>query len=98
MRIENRSIELHSRGDADVIDITRAVIEEVGASGITNGLVTIFCPSSTSGLTTLEFEQGCVQDLQRLFDEITNPSRQYAHNARWGDGNGHSHVRSALIA
>jgi secondary thiamine-phosphate synthase enzyme len=56
-----------------------------------------FCPSSTSALTTLEFEPGCVRDLQRLFDEIASPKREYAHNARWGDGNGHSHVRAALL-
>ena len=64
---------------------------------LADGTITIFTPSATSALTTLEFESGCVRDFQRLFDEIANPDREYAHNARWGDGNGHSHVRAALL-
>jgi len=48
-------------------------------------------------LTTIEYESGCVSDLRRLFDEIVDPNRHYTHNARWGDGNGHSHVRAALL-
>jgi secondary thiamine-phosphate synthase enzyme len=59
--------------------------------------VIVFCPSSTSALTTIEFESGCISDLCRLFDEIVDPTRPYAHNARWGDGNGHAHVRAALL-
>jgi secondary thiamine-phosphate synthase enzyme len=61
------------------------------------GTVTLFTPSSTSALTTIEYESGCIQDLQRLFDEIIDPQKHYSHNARWGDGNGHSHVRAALL-
>jgi secondary thiamine-phosphate synthase enzyme len=57
----------------------------------------IFSPSSTSGLTTIEYESGCVADLQRLFDELIPPERDYRHNLRWGDGNGHSHLRAALL-
>jgi secondary thiamine-phosphate synthase enzyme len=59
--------------------------------------VTIFCPSSTSALTTIEYESGCISDLRRLFDEIVDPSREYRHNERWHDGNGHAHVRAALL-
>jgi len=69
----------------------------VGRSGLQHGIATIFCPSSTSGVTTIEYESGCLHDLQRLFDEIVNPDRHYAHDARWHDGNGHSHVRAALL-
>lgn len=97
MTVQTLSIELQTEGDADILDITKRVAEAVNESGISDGVVTIFCPSATSGVTTLEYESGCVQDLRRLFDEIVNPSREYAHNARWGDGNGHSHVRAALL-
>ena len=69
----------------------------VTGSGLANGTVTVFCPSATSAVTTLEYESGCISDLQRLFDEIVDPARHYAHNARWGDGNGHSHVQAALM-
>jgi len=97
MSVVTQTIELRTSGDADVRDITRQLAEAVSASGLTNGAVTVFCPSATSALTTLEYESGCVSDLQRLFDEIVDPARHYAHNARWGDGNGHSHVRAALL-
>jgi secondary thiamine-phosphate synthase enzyme len=80
-----------------VVDITARVAEAVRESGLTNGVVTVFTPSATSGLTTIEFESGAVTDFQRLFDEVAAQERHYAHNARWGDGNGHSHVRAALL-
>jgi secondary thiamine-phosphate synthase enzyme len=60
-------------------------------------MLTIFCPSSTSALTTIEYEPGCLSDLRQLFDEIAPPDRSYNHDARWGDGNGYSHVRAALL-
>lgn len=97
MTVKTYSLQLTTRGESDVHDITDQVAQMVNESGLQNGIVTIFCPSSTSGLTTLEYEPGCVSDLKRLFDEIIDPERQYAHNARWGDGNGHSHVRAALL-
>jgi len=95
--VETASIELSTRGNGDVIDITVEVERAVRSSGLTDGIVTVFCPSSTSAVMTLEFESGAVRDLQRLFDEIAAPDRPYAHNQRWGDGNGHSHVRAALL-
>lgn len=97
MAVKTFALQLTSRGDGDVHDITDLVVQRVRESGLQNGIVTVFCPSSTSAVTTLEYESGCVSDLRRLFDEITNPKRHYDHNARWGDGNGHSHVRAALL-
>ena len=97
MTVKTLSIHLETHGNGDIKDITDAVAKEVRQSEIDNGLVTIFTPSATSALTTIEYESGCVSDLQRLFDEIIDPARHYAHNARWHDGNGHSHVRAALL-
>ena len=97
MTVNTNTIELQTKGNADIQDITGKVRAIVAETGLDNGLVTIFCPSSTSALTTIEFESGCLSDLQRLFDEIADSNRHYAHNARWGDGNGHSHVRAALL-
>jgi len=95
--VKTGSIQLSTRGNADVKDITTEIARVINASEIRNGTVTIFCPSSTSALTTIEYESGCVSDLRRLFDEIVPQNRDYAHNARWHDGNGHSHVRAALL-
>ncbi|MCJ7534869.1 MAG: secondary thiamine-phosphate synthase enzyme YjbQ [Anaerolineales bacterium] len=97
MTIKTHTINLNTQGNADIQDITNHISQVVVDSGLESGTVTVFTPSATSGLTTIEFESGCISDLRRLFDEIIDPQRHYAHNARWGDGNGHSHVRAALL-
>ena len=97
MAVKTFSLSLDTRGEADIHDITDAIAHQVSQSGLTNGTVTVFCPSSTSALTTIEYENGTLSDLRRLFDEIVPQNREYAHNARWQDGNGHSHVRAALL-
>jgi secondary thiamine-phosphate synthase enzyme len=97
MPVVSSSIQLTTRGDADILDITDRLGRAVAESGLSSGIVTVFTPSSTSALTTIEYESGALTDLRRLFDEIANPQRHYDHNARWGDGNGHSHVRAALL-
>ena len=91
------SLPLSTRGGADMIDITGEVAQFVRQTELMSGVVTVFCPSSTSALTTIEYESGALSDLKRLFDEIIPTDVNYAHNARWGDGNGHSHVRAALL-
>lgn len=97
MTVKTISLQLSTHGNADMIDITDAVQRSLAEAGLANGIITIFCPSSTSGLTTIEYESGALSDLKRLFDEIIPQNQHYAHNARWGDGNGHSHVRAALL-
>jgi secondary thiamine-phosphate synthase enzyme len=97
MAVKTNSISLSTRGDGDIHDITDEIARQVSQSGLQNGTVTVFCPSSTSALTTSEYESGALSDLRRLFDEVVPQDREYAHNARWHDGNGHSHVRAALL-
>lgn len=95
--VVSRKLSLETRGNADTHDITDAVAGAVAESRLRAGTVTLFCPGSTSGLTTIEFEPGAVADLQQVFDEVAPPDRYYHHNERWHDGNGHSHVRAALL-
>lgn len=93
----SQKITLQTRGNGDTHNITDQVAQAVRQSGLHAGTVTLFCPSSTSALTTIEFEPGAVADLKRLFEELVPAGREYRHNERWGDGNGHSHVRAALL-
>jgi secondary thiamine-phosphate synthase enzyme len=95
--VKEQRLTLRTKGNADVIDVTDEVSRAIQMSGLTNGIAVIFSPSSTSGLTTIEYESGCVADLRRMFDEMVSPDRDYQHNLRWGDGNGHSHLRAALL-
>jgi secondary thiamine-phosphate synthase enzyme len=92
-----REFRVATRGHCHVLDISAEVARIVGASGITTGLVNISGIGSTLGITTLEFEPGCVSDLQRALEQIAPCNSDYAHNARWGDDNGYAHLRSALM-
>lgn len=97
MPVQTLRIQLETRGDADIVNITGQVESAAARSGIHNGTITIFTPSATSSITTIEYETGCLNDFCRLLDEILPPDRPYQHNARWGDGNGHAHIRAALL-
>jgi secondary thiamine-phosphate synthase enzyme len=97
MPVKTGRISIKSPGNTEINDITRELGRLVSESGLTNGTLTVFCPSSTSGLTTVEFEPGAVADLKRLFEELIPSTRDYAHNATWGDGNGHSHMRASFL-
>lgn len=95
--VRTESITLSTQGNADIREVTGAISDTVARSGLKNGTATVFCPSATSAVTTIEYESGALSDLRRLFDEIVPVDRTYAHDARWHDGNGHSHVRAALL-
>jgi secondary thiamine-phosphate synthase enzyme len=90
-------IELETAGHAEMHDLTSSVEKVVDESGFADGLVTIFTPSSTSSITTIEFESGALEDLRYALDQLAPIDRPYRHNLRWGDGNGHAHLRSALL-
>jgi len=95
--IVSERIQLQTQGNGQILDITSQVSRKLQDSGLKSGIVTLFAPSSTSGLTTLEYESGAVCDLQQLFDRLVPPNMEYRHNLRWGDGNGHAHARHALL-
>lgn len=97
MAVETTTITTRTRGHGDMQDITGQVQEAVRGTGLHAGVATLFVPGSTAGLTTIEFEPGAVADFQRLFDEVAHPDREYQHHLRWGDDNGHAHVRAALL-
>ena len=90
-------ITVDTKGFSDVIDLTERVLSVVKRSKIENGLVTVFCPGSTGALTTIEYEPGVLRDLQRAIEKIVPSNVPYEHDRRWGDGNGFSHVRAALM-
>jgi secondary thiamine-phosphate synthase enzyme len=95
--ISTNTISINTKGFSDTIDITYEVTKIVEQSGIENGLVTIFCRGSTGTITTIEFESGVIKDLQRALEKIAPSNVPYEHDKRWGDGNGFSHVRAALM-
>jgi secondary thiamine-phosphate synthase enzyme len=97
MTVVSDSIHLQTQGKTEIIDITGQVASKVTASGINSGIVTAFVAGSTAGLTTIEYEPGLVSDFKDLWDRIAPDDIRYAHNERWGDGNGYSHIRASLL-
>ncbi len=95
--VVTREITLNTRGECDIIDITPDIEQEVAKAGMAKGVVTIFVAGSTAGLTTIEFESGVLTDLQGMWERIVPKDITYAHDRRWGDGNGYSHVRASLL-
>lgn len=97
MAVFQKRFRITTRGHCDVLDITGQVERIVGESGIKTGIVNVSGRGSTLGVTTLEFEPGCVADLRRALEQVAPATSDYAHNARWGDDNGYAHLRSALV-
>jgi len=92
-----RKIEIRTRGECDLIDITDRVQSEIASAGIDSGTVTLFIGGSTAGLTTIEYESGVLKDLQEMWERLVPRNIPYKHDSSWGDGNGYSHVRASLL-
>ncbi len=78
-------------------DITPELATLVTQSGLRDGVLTVQMLGSTGAITTIEYESGALSDLRHALEVLAPVEGEYAHNARWGDGNGFSHVRSALL-
>jgi secondary thiamine-phosphate synthase enzyme len=97
MTVKNSCLIAKTTDKTDIIDITGKVTEELVNSSILNGFITVFVPGSTAALTTIEFESGVINDLRNAIQRMAPEDLYYEHNERWGDGNGYSHVRAAMI-
>ena len=97
MSIIANEISVRTSSKTDIIDITSLVKDEVERLEVRNGAVTLFIPGSTAALTTIEYESGVIKDLKKAIERLAPENVYYEHNERWGDGNGYSHVRAALM-
>jgi secondary thiamine-phosphate synthase enzyme len=95
--VETHEIQLKTDGAGAIVDITPKLSEAVRRSGMNAGTITAFVPGSTGGLTTIEYEPGLLKDLPDLMEKLVPSDRPYEHDHTWHDGNGFSHLRSALI-
>ncbi|MDD8027135.1 MAG: secondary thiamine-phosphate synthase enzyme YjbQ [Acidobacteriota bacterium] len=97
MAIVTESLVLTTEGRNDTRDLTGEIAAKLAATGLLAGIVTVFVPGSTGGVTTIEFEPGAVEDFGRLMDKIAPENLPYRHDLRWGDGNGYAHIRASLL-
>ena len=93
--IRNKIIKFETKGFNDIVDITKEASDF--ASEFTEGLLNVFVQGSTLSVTTIEYEEGVVEDLKNAISRIAPEDIEYIHNLKWGDGNGFSHVRSAIL-
>jgi secondary thiamine-phosphate synthase enzyme len=95
--VKSEKISLSSKGFTEMFDITQKVDKLVKKSGIKDGIVTVFVPGSTGGVTTIEYESGLIADLPEMFENLIPYKAGYEHDATWGDANGGSHLRASLM-
>ncbi len=93
----HKTISFSTKGNCDMIDVTGQVVEVVEASGLNTGICTVFCPGSTASVTTIEYEGGLLKDFPAAMDRMAPQDIVYEHHLRWGDCNGHSHIRASII-
>lgn len=97
MDVNHHEFELASEGHGHVYDLTEEVVAWLGSIEASDGQMTVFVPGSTAVITTIEFEPGAVRDLIEALERMAPSGRSYHHDLRWGDGNGFSHLRAALL-
>ena len=97
MSVHRKTVEFATSGDMDVIDLSHEVAAFLADSDVSDGVLLLFTPGSTAGITTIEYARGCLSDLRRAMEQLAPRNAEYEHNLRWGDGNGYSHVRAALL-
>ena len=97
MTVITEIAEIDTKIGTDIVDITGLVGQHLAQSQIKHGAMILFVPGSTGALTTIEYESGVIQDLADAIERLAPRDIPYAHDQRWGDGNGYSHVRAALL-
>jgi secondary thiamine-phosphate synthase enzyme len=97
MSVRNGSITLRTNAKDEIIDVTAQAQEIVSKSKIRNGLACVFIVGSTAGVTTVEHEPGLVSDMKDAMERLYPKDIDYEHHQRWGDGNGHSHIRASFV-
>ena len=95
--VATQNFQISTNGQGDVRDVTRQVADAVSRTGMRSGIVTVFAVGSTAGMTTVEFEGGAIEDLNAAFEQLAPREGEYRHHLRWGDDNGSSHVRAAIV-
>jgi secondary thiamine-phosphate synthase enzyme len=95
--VATQKLQISTKGQGDAHDLTERIAAAVAASTARRGIATVFVVGSTAGITTIEFEPGAVADLNGLFERLAPRAGEYRHHLRWGDDNGSSHVRAALL-
>jgi secondary thiamine-phosphate synthase enzyme len=97
MTVITKDIEISSKSETDIINITDDVQKLVAGSGLKEGIATVFVSGSTASISTIEFEPNLVSDMKQALERLSPSDIEYRHHATWGDDNGKSHVRATFM-
>ena len=97
MSVVTKSVELSTNGNAEALNITPDLCVALEETELMDGVHTVFVQGATGALTTVEYEPGLIHDIEEFWERIIPTGIKYSHDMAWGDGNGHSHVRAALL-
>jgi secondary thiamine-phosphate synthase enzyme len=95
--VATQRFDVATAGQGDTREITGMVSEALATSGMRSGIAAVCVVGSTASITTIEFEPGAVADLDKVLERLAPREAIYQHHLRWGDDNGSSHVRAALL-
>jgi len=97
MGVYGKDFEIETKGEDDILDISEEVADLIVESGMVEGIACVFVSGSTGAITTIEYEPGLLEDLPAALERLAPKRLTYQHHLRWQDGNGHSHVRAAIL-
>lgn len=97
MKVLTEQIQVSTKGNCDILDLTREVREILHETTLKQGSVNVSVVGSTASISTIEYEPGLKRDLPELLEKLLPSGKRYHHNDTWGDHNGHAHLRSTII-
>src|SRR4051812_19957609 len=105
MKILNKRIELETKKQFDLIDVTDQVNSVLKESGVQDGQALVYCPHTTAAIRLNHNEPLLIQDIMKMLYRLVPVDVNYAHdvfeireNVSVGErSNGHAHVKSFLL-
>jgi secondary thiamine-phosphate synthase enzyme len=88
------TIEVSSRQQVELIDVTGEVRRAIAASGVREGLAVLFVPHTTAAVTINEnADPDVVRDMVMELNKIVPLDDHYRH----AEGNSAAHIKSTLV-
>ena len=94
MKIENTIIEVETKQNIEMVDLTSQIRSFVEEKNMENGLVNISTTHTTSGIVINENEPGLLEDMKNHLEKLAPKSANYEHDKVDDRKNAHSHIKS----
>ncbi|MFV2014842.1 MAG: secondary thiamine-phosphate synthase enzyme YjbQ [Candidatus Heimdallarchaeota archaeon] len=95
MNVNTKIIQIQTKGENDIIDLTHQIEDFISSSPITDGLINISVPGSTGAIITTEYERGLIEDNKLMINNLIPKGIGYKHDII--DSNAHSHLRASVL-